>query len=607
MLGRQMDSSYLNKLWLALAFIAALGIALFIYEPGLDADLYLDSVKIHQVEEIYAELGDDIKLRDLSFGGSFGRVIAQKSFLLNIVSDEGVDPASIRATNVVLHVVNALLVFLLISALLNHTTYRERRTQLAAIVALIWLLSATNASSVLYAVQRMNQLSALFSLLALTLYVRVRGSAALSVRAKLSILVPGLLISASLAILSKENGLLIPAFVLLIEACLFPDLRRVPRDRQIVAAVVGIALVALAAWLAASFGLLEYEGKRFTVLERALTESRVLWHYIGQLILPVSSATGLYQDGFPVSSSLFTPLTTLTSVVGILLLILVALRYSQHESFGVVAFGIAFFLVGHGLESTIFPLEIYYEHRNYLPSVGLYLALVGLASLLLVEFRLRQQIAMVAAYLVFMAFMTHAKALTWSNPKAAYDLALERTYLSPRAASQRAQLYLMEGDLVPALELLARISEESPDEALRARLQTLYIHCAAGIPPQTDLYTRLPETTGQELAIEISQALSNVVAIHANSRCEAIDIDRLVPILVTISETLRDASRPSWHIDYYIGSLHAVTDPQQAADWYGERFLDGETSAGFVLREMIGENDSLDVSEQLRSAIDRLE
>jgi len=41
----------------------------------------------------------------------------------------------------------------------------------------------------------------------------------------------------------------------------------------------------------------------------------------------------------------------------------------------IVAFGVLFFLGGHLLESTILPLEIAHEHRNYLPMYGILLML----------------------------------------------------------------------------------------------------------------------------------------------------------------------------------------------------------------------------------------
>ena len=47
-----------------------------------------------------------------------------------------------------------------------------------------------------------------------------------------------------------------------------------------------------------------------------------------------------------------------------------AIVYRANPVLKPVAFGIAFFLGGHLLESTVLPLELYYEHRNYLPSFG---------------------------------------------------------------------------------------------------------------------------------------------------------------------------------------------------------------------------------------------
>ena len=106
MLSRQMDASTPNRLGLVLALVAALVMTFLIYRPGLDADLYLDSVKLYQVEQLYREKGDEIELRELSFERNFGRVLSQQSFLLNVALDDGVDPASIRKVNVLLHVKN---------------------------------------------------------------------------------------------------------------------------------------------------------------------------------------------------------------------------------------------------------------------------------------------------------------------------------------------------------------------------------------------------------------------------------------------------------------------------------------------------------------------
>ena len=45
---------------------------------------------------------------------------------------------------------------------------------------------------------------------------------------------------------------------------------------------------------------------------------------------------------------------------------------------GVVAYGLLFYPIAHTIESTVWPLELYFEHRNYLPSIGLSILMLGL-------------------------------------------------------------------------------------------------------------------------------------------------------------------------------------------------------------------------------------
>jgi hypothetical protein len=582
-----------------------------IYAPGLSGTLYLDSAKLYQVEQVYREQGADVDAEDVAFASQFGRIIPQLTFYLNIAIDGGVNPYAIKLTNVIIHVVNGLLVYLFALLLLERTQYRERRQLLAAAVALAWLISAVNVSGVLYAVQRMNQLATFFSLGALVYYLKIRGaqSGRPMSAPRLLALVAGVAALTVVAYACKENALLVPIFVVLVEWYLFPDLAAWLRTKAGLATTVTAAAVtvALLAWLLPGSDLMDYSTRTFTPEERVLTQARILWIYMIQIVVPTSTATGLYQDGIPVSTGLFSPVSTAVALAGLVGLLVFAIRHRGHETAGIIAFGVAFFLAGHLLESSVFPLELYYEHRNYLPSAGLYLALIVLAYVLLRREPRGWAIGIAAVYFGAVAVVSHAKAVTWSDEQQAYRLALARDYLSPRAASNMAQIYLEEGRIAPAMQLLDRVIAESPHEALRARLQKLYVQCAIGAPPDERLYTGLPDVTGRELEIEVSQALSNVVNIYSTTRCEAIDTDRLISILRTMSSTLRSDQRSSWHVDYYIGQLYSTYDKQQAAAWLESRFLDGEESAGWVLNELLEQDDSIKVAPDTAAALDRLD
>ena len=81
----------------------------------------------------------------------------------------------------------------------------------------------------------------------------------------------------------------------------------------------------------------------------------------------------LYHDDITLSRGLLEPWTTLPAALGIAGLI--AAAWLARRRAPVAGFGIAFFLGGHLLESTVLPLELAFEHRNYLPAFGPLLAL----------------------------------------------------------------------------------------------------------------------------------------------------------------------------------------------------------------------------------------
>lgn len=582
----------------------------WVYAPALDGGLYLDSVKLHQLAAVYEDHGTDVRPGDIGFGSETGRIVSQLSFYLNIVAADGLDVRSIKLTNIAIHLVNAILIYILAAMVLARTGMADRRYLLAGFTALVWLVSPINMASVAYAVQRMNELSTLFSLLALVFYMHMRGgfAAAPSRAGKLLFTITGTALLTVLAYASKENGILVLVFIALIELYLFPAIpRMLAMPRIWVPVVLALLLIlGLASMLLVNQYWADPAARPFTLTERLLTESRILWVYIGQLVVPSSLATGLYQDGYPISTGLLTPFTTLPSLIGLAGMVAFAVRFRDDRTLKPVAFGIAFFLGGHLLESTALPLELYYDHRNYLPSFGMYIALVCAAFLLVSKLKPAIGATAVLAYLVFLVFMAHSKAVTWSTDKYVYDAALARSYLSPRAASSRAQIYLEEGQLEPALILLERTANEVPNEALRARLQILYVHCVAGFPKHDLLYADLRKSTGSELPIELSQALQNVLAAYTPTRCEAIDPSRLLPILDEIASARRSAGRSAWHIDYYVAAFYLLDDKQRAADWLEARFAEGEDAAGWMLRDLLENGDEIDVAAATRRSLERL-
>ncbi|MBK6509157.1 MAG: hypothetical protein IPG06_06590 [Haliea sp.] len=126
---------------------------------------------------------------------------------------------------------------------------------------------------------------------------------------------------------------------------------------------------------------------------------------------------GIYHDDVVVSSSLFTPLSTLFAVLAWLLVIVVGAVLIRSRGGRWIAFGIAWFLLGHSVESTVLPLEMYFEHRNYFPLMGLLLALGGLFAVVVRRWPEPKAplLACLAVCALLLSGLTSSQVQVWSN------------------------------------------------------------------------------------------------------------------------------------------------------------------------------------------------
>lgn len=396
---------------------------------------------------------NDLKLHTLkqvAFSGASGplmRPISMLSFAANYYAT-GLDPYYFKLTNLVIHLFNGVGIFFLTRLLLSF--YRKRfepglpdthAQWISLTVAVAWLLHPFNLTSVLYVVQRMTSLSALFSIWGLVLFMWGRTRLYDGKSGILPILL-SLLLFTPLAALSKENGVLLPLLMLVAEATLFTfHTEKLSARRFLIvfyALSVLVPVVAALGYVATHPDWLQagYANRRFSLFERLLTETRVLWFYLGQIVLPNTAQMGLYHDDIPVSHGLLQPVSTIFASVG--LMVLAVLAVLLRKKVPLVAFGIGFFLVGHALESTIYALDIAHEHRNYLPMYGVVLVMFFylLHPLFQVRYLLLRRAASFVLILMF-AFGTFSRATAWSNP---YDFALAEYQHHPDSVRANIEL-----------------------------------------------------------------------------------------------------------------------------------------------------------------------
>jgi tetratricopeptide (TPR) repeat protein len=143
------------------------------------------------------------------------------------------------------------------------------------------------------------------------------------------------------------------------------------REAGVFLALVVIVLAIALSWTGVSGLLSGYQHRPFTPIERLLTQQRVLWYYLGLIAYPTDSRLMLLHD-FQESTGLLAPYTTLPALLG--LAIMAAAGFALRQRLPAVGFALLFFLVNHAVEGSFLSLEMVFEHRNYLPSTFLFLA-----------------------------------------------------------------------------------------------------------------------------------------------------------------------------------------------------------------------------------------
>jgi hypothetical protein len=215
----------------------------------------------------------------------------------------------------------------------------------------------------------MASMAGMFYLLSMVLYIQGR----LSPGKIRSIYFGGMVLAYLLGVFSKENAAILPLFIALYEFYFFQNLDLSARGRKILILLGGILLGLLVFGIILwgkryiELSIAGYQYRKFTLLERVLTQSRVVLYYLTLLIYPHPSRLNLDYD-FPVSKTILDPPTTILSIL--IITGLIGYSFWVAKKRPVLSFFILWYFGNLVIESSIFPLEMVYEHRLYLPSVG---------------------------------------------------------------------------------------------------------------------------------------------------------------------------------------------------------------------------------------------
>lgn len=415
--------------WPALLLgVCILALTVAAYGPGMKAGFYFDDLpNIVEVPALHwATFSLEVVRQVIEGGKLLGRPISNLSFALNHLFG-GLDPAGYHWANLIIHLlvgcVLAWVAVLLATEQPRKALARGQVSLYAVVAVAFFLLHPLNIQAVTYVVQRMTSLSALFVLLAFGFYLVGRRGLGLRPMAWFGVS----LLCWLLGLASKEIAVVLPAILLLYEACFHGPYwwKKVAGMVQQVGCwrLLGIVLV-IAVVVVIGLGRLYYSpsllswnelfpGRDYTGAQRLLTEFRVHFFYLSLLFWPAPSRLNLDHE-FELSLSLFQPWTTGLALIGCLLavagMVWLARRYPRY------GFPLLAYSVFHLLESGPINLELVFEHRMYLPMAFL----VILVTNLLVDFMPRWRLLMPLLMLLLLplAAATHERNQTWSDPLA---------------------------------------------------------------------------------------------------------------------------------------------------------------------------------------------
>ncbi|MCH8080653.1 MAG: hypothetical protein IIA06_12900, partial [Proteobacteria bacterium] len=301
--------------------------------------------------------------------------------------------------------------------------------------------------------------SALFTLLGFAAYLKCRLSQFENAQATGHLaLFTGLFICWPLGMLSKENAVILPLLCLVAEITLFRFVAMSTLLRRLYR-ILGLSIFATVVYFLYNpdFILSTYQNRDFTLGQRLMTESRVLWTYVHSLLLPDLARMGLYLDDFSLSAGLLHPVSTLLSTIAWAVVFLTAIILRHRVP--ILSFSILWFLTGHIIESSFLGLEIAFEHRNYLPGIGVILGMSWCAlTLYQQQEKLRPAFRLTGIFiLILLITLTLVRNHQWSTAGEHIETEVRHHPLSYRANDKLAKVLMEAGKFAEAGVVLQKI------------------------------------------------------------------------------------------------------------------------------------------------------
>jgi tetratricopeptide (TPR) repeat protein len=368
------------------------------------------------------------------------RYIGSLTFALNY-KVHGLEVTGYHVVNLLIHLINALLIYWFVQLIFvtlasgaggdNHSVLKHAST-IALFTSLLFVTHPIQTQAVTYIVQRFASLATMFYLLSMIMYVKARltindannknHGRQNRIRALVYYLIA--LSAAVLAMKTKEIAFTLPAMIVLYEFIFFKSKIK-SRILSLVPFILTMSIIPATlvyiVHLDGGAGAVTRLQTEMPRLDYLLTEFRVIITYIRLIFLPVAQN---FDYDYPLYHSIFDPEVFLSFLALLMICITVIYSFWRYRKIQpltrVIFFGTAWFFATLSVESSVIPIvDVIFEHRMYLPSVGIFLVISILLVMIIEIFRQKWVEVAVFSSVIIIAMVftgvTYARNNAWNN------------------------------------------------------------------------------------------------------------------------------------------------------------------------------------------------
>jgi uncharacterized membrane protein HdeD (DUF308 family) len=382
------------------------------------------------------------------------RMISFLSFALSYRAN-GLEVRGFHIFNIAIHILNALLLYLLV--LLTFRTPRMKGSSLKGMAGPLALVSALVFICHPLQTQAVNYISQRFV---------SSGKAPRYVLYALSFM------SASLGMLSKEITFTLPVMIALYEFTFFEGLTSKRLIRLLPFAltmfIIPYMLLSGTQDIGQAFRTPTSEYTRWQYL---ITQFTVIVTYIRLLFVPVNQSL---DYGFSPYSSFLTPqvLFSFLFLLSVFLFVFWFYRRTRSDdgAFRLIPFGLLWFFITVSVTSSVVPTaNLLFEHRVYLPSVGVFLALTTGVFLIIKRLESKKitlfAVLSLILILLLLSYAAYARNSVWGSVVTLWEDVVSKSPGSAKAHYNLGLAYTYKGMTDKAIEQYQFVIMIKPDHA----------------------------------------------------------------------------------------------------------------------------------------------